>query len=271
MAILSSPCAGKLRGALQALCLALAMLAPGRAPAQEPAKEPAQEPAQQPDTYPGMPPIPDRNNVYSEIGAEHLSAAVEGALARVYVPHVTSNDVYVIDPATLKVVDRFPVGLHAAARRAVIGPQDAVGHQRGRPQDATAASRRSIRPPASRAHRSGSTIPTTSTSRLTAGFAIVVAEAAPAPRLPRSAHDGAANSRCRRPQCGGINHADFSIDGRYAIFTCEFSGALVKIDMVDRTVLGYLKLSGGGMPQDIRISPEGEFSTSPTCMPTASS
>ncbi len=27
------------------------------------------------------------------------------------------------------------------------------------------------------------------------------------------------------PECGGINHADFSIDGRYAIFTCEFSGS----------------------------------------------
>ena len=24
------------------------------------------------------------------------------------------------------------------------------------------------------------------------------------------------------PECAGINHADFSIDGRYAIFTCEF-------------------------------------------------
>ena len=30
----------------------------------------------------------------------------------VYVPHVMSNDVYVIDPATRKVVSRFPVGLN---------------------------------------------------------------------------------------------------------------------------------------------------------------
>ena len=33
---------------------------------------------------------------------------------------------------------------------------------------------------------------------------------------------------------------------------------LVKIDMVDRKVLGYLKLSNGGMPQDIRVSPDGK-------------
>ena len=26
------------------------------------------------------------------------------------------------------------------------------------------------------------------------------------------------------PRCAGINHADFSIDGTFAIFTCEFTG-----------------------------------------------
>jgi YVTN family beta-propeller protein len=61
------------------------------------------------------------------------------------------------------------------------------------------------------------------------------------------------------PECAGINHADFSIDGRYAIFTCEFEGKLVKIDLPERKVLGYLKLSNGKMPQDIRISPDGKL------------
>jgi YVTN family beta-propeller protein len=60
------------------------------------------------------------------------------------------------------------------------------------------------------------------------------------------------------PQCAGINHGDFSIDGRYAIFTCEYQGGLVKIDFVNRRVIGFLKLSKGGMPQDIRISPDGK-------------
>ena len=59
------------------------------------------------------------------------------------------------------------------------------------------------------------------------------------------------------PECGGINHADYSIDGRYAIFTCEFGGRLAKIDTVKRKVLGYLKLSKGGMPQDVRAGPDG--------------
>ena len=59
------------------------------------------------------------------------------------------------------------------------------------------------------------------------------------------------------PNCSGINHGDFAIDGKWAIFTCEFQGSLVKIDMITGEVLGYLQLSGGGMPQDVRISPDG--------------
>src|ERR1051325_9067216 len=65
-------------------------------------------------------------------------------------------------------------------------------------------------------------------------------------------------SKLEAPECKGINHADFSIDGRYAIFTCEFGGKLVKIDMVNRKVLGYLDLNAKGMPQDIRVSPDGK-------------
>jgi len=33
---------------------------------------------------------------------------------------------------------------------------------------------------------------------------------------------------------------------------------LVKIDLVEKKVVGYLKLSKGGMPQDVRISPDGK-------------
>jgi DNA-binding beta-propeller fold protein YncE len=87
--------------------------------------------------------------------------------------------------------------------------------------------------------------------------AIVVAEAFK--RLDfRDPQTMALQSTLAAPQCGGINHADFSIDGRFVIFTCEFQGSLAKIDLVGRKVLGYLKLSRGGMPQDIRVSPDGK-------------
>src|SRR5580700_5745759 len=210
MAIHSPPCAGRLRGVFQALCLALAMLTPGRAPAQEPAQEPAKEPAkaptQRPNTYPGMPPIPDRNNVYSEIGAEHLSAAVEGALARVYVPHVTSNDVYVIDPATLKVLYRFPVGLHA---------QHIVPSYDLKTLWVTSAGGRrthgSVTPIDPTTGQPGAPIRVDDPYNLyftpDGGFATVVAEQRR--RLDfRDAHTMELKFSVPAPQCGGLNHAD---------------------------------------------------------------
>ena len=62
------------------------------------------------ETVPGMPPVVDARNLYSETAAGKMSPAVAGDLPRVYVPHVRGNNVYVIDPATLKVVDKFKVG-----------------------------------------------------------------------------------------------------------------------------------------------------------------
>ena len=62
-------------------------------------------------TVTGMPPVVNPDNLYSEAGAGHMSPAVAGALPRVYVPNLRSDDVYVIDPATLKVVDKFRVGI----------------------------------------------------------------------------------------------------------------------------------------------------------------
>ena len=60
-----------------------------------------------------------------------------------------------------------------------------------------------------------------------------------------------------RRRCGTItrtrNH------GSYAIFTCEFEGGLSDRSG-QRKVLGYLKLSKKGMPQDIRVSPTANSS-----------
>src|SRR2546427_8534384 len=58
--------------------------------------------------------------------------------------------------------------------------------------------------------------------------------------------------------CAGVNHADFSPDGRYFIASCEYSGDLVKVDVEKQQVLGQLHLPGRHpMPQDVRISPDG--------------
>ena len=88
--------------------------------------------------------------------------------------------------------------------------------------------------------------------------AVIVAEALK--RLDfRDPHTMAMQWSLPTPGCAGINHADFSIDGRFVIFTCEYQGSLVKIDLVGRKVLGYLKLSKGRMPQDVRAAPDGKI------------
>src|SRR6266576_5717486 len=62
------------------------------------------------ETVPGMPPVSDPSNLYSETTADKLSPALANVPARVYVPNVKSHEVHVIDPATFKVIDRFKVG-----------------------------------------------------------------------------------------------------------------------------------------------------------------
>lgn len=207
------------------------------------------------DTVPGMPPVPDASNLYSEASAGHLSPATQGALPRVYVPNLQSNDVYVIDPATYKVVDRFKVG---------INPQHVVPAWdlktlwvANNAENRTDGSLTPINPLTG---KPGKAVKVDDPYNMyfspDGKDAIIVAEAYM--RLDfRDPKTMALKSSLPTPQCKGINHADFSIDGRYAIFTCEFGGMLVKIDMVNRAVLGYLKLSTGRMPQDIRVSPDG--------------
>jgi len=207
-------------------------------------------------TVPGMPPVVDPSNLYSETSAAHLSAAVRDALPRVYVPNVRSDDVYVIDPATLKVVDRFKVGINP---QHVVPSWDlsalwVANNAEGR----TDGSLTPIDPVTA---KPGTPIAVDDPYNMyftpDGRSAIVVAEAHK--RLDfRDPKTMALQSSLDVPECGGINHADFSIDGRYAIFTCEFGKGLAKIDFVERKVVGYLKLSKGGMPQDIRISPDGK-------------
>jgi YVTN family beta-propeller protein len=84
--------------------------------------------AAQVNTLPGIPPVVDLSNLYSEATAGHLSPAVAGDLSRVYVPNVRSNDVYVIDPDKMKVAERFAVGREPQHVVPVLGPEDVVGH-----------------------------------------------------------------------------------------------------------------------------------------------
>lgn len=241
-------------------------------------------------TVPGMPPVIDPRNLYSETGSSHLSPVVSGALERVYVPNHTANTVSVIDPATLKVVDTYKVG---------VNPQHVVPSWDLRTlwvaNNAEGRTDGSLTPIDPKTGKPGKSIPVEDPYNLywspDGKSAIVVAEEFK--RLDfRDPQTMSLQYSIATPKCGGINHADFSIDGKFAFFTCEFSGSVTKINLVERQVVGTIKLSKyfdrpdvlaliakpgkkpkkipdpsqagsdicttPGMPQDIRSSPDGK-------------
>jgi YVTN family beta-propeller protein len=234
----------------------------------------------------GMPPVIDPRNLYSETAHDKVLPALRDDLERIYVPNLRSDDVYVVDPAAMKVVDRFKVGdspqhiVPSWDLRTLWVTNNAEGRTDG-----------SLTPIDPRTGKPGKAVPVDDPYNMyftpDGQSAIVVAEARK--RLDfRDPKTMAMQYSIEVPGCPGINHADFSIDGRFAIFTCEFSGTVVKIDLVERKVLGYLKLQmpatrfkerpaaaakpgaiwepgetevctvTRGMPQDIRSAPDGK-------------
>jgi len=243
------------------------------------------------DMAAGMPAVVEPNNLYSEIAAGRMSPTVAGALERVYVPNRSDNTVSVIDPNTLRVIDTFKVGVHPQHivpswdLRTLWVANNAEGRTDG-----------SLTPIDPKTGKPGKSIPVDDPYNLywspDGQYAIVVAEAHK--RLDfRDPVSMAMKFSIPTPKCAGINHADFSIDGRFALFTCEFNGSITKIDLVNRKVIATLKLSQyfdrpdallliatpgkkpkyvpdpskpgadicttPGMPQDVRISPNGKL------------
>jgi DNA-binding beta-propeller fold protein YncE len=59
------------------------------------------------------------------------------------------------------------------------------------------------------------------------------------------------------PQCAGVDHMDFTADGRRALVSCEFAGRMVVVDLVQQRVVRTVALRPGAMPQDVKLSPDG--------------
>ena len=51
---------------------------------------------------------------------------------------------------------------------------------------------------------------------------------------------------------------DFSADGRYLIASCEFCGAVVKVDVEAQSVVGTLDLPAAACPRTSSFRPDGE-------------
>ena len=206
------------------------------------------------DGLPGMPPVVDASNVYSETVAGKLTPAALAARPLVYVPHNGSGEVMVIDPATFQVVDRFPAGVEVqhvvpSYDMTTLYATDDIGN--------------TITPidPTTGGH--GEAIPIDDPYNmyfLPDGSAAVSVAEALRTLVFYDPHTWVEQGRLPVPDCGGVDHADFTADGRTAVFTCEFAGRVAVVDVASRTLLRMIDMPTRNThmgPQDIKLSPDG--------------
>ncbi|MFB8035981.1 hypothetical protein ACFC5Z_24150 [Streptomyces sp. NPDC056004] len=214
------------------------------------AARPAEADRAAPPGLPGMPPVLDAKDVYSADRGK-LSPVVKDFPSRVYVPNTNSDTVSVIDPATYKVIKTIKVGRQP---QHVVPSWDLktlwVNNDLG---DSLTA----IDPATG---KTGPTVPVSDPYNLyftpDGKYAVVMASM-DRQLVFRDAHT-MKTAKTVPVDCAGVNHADFSTDGRYFIVSCEFSGELLKVDTAKMKVIGQQKLPlGGAMPQDVKLSPDG--------------
>ena len=212
-------------------------------------------------------------NIYSETGSDKLSPATAMALTRVYVPNHSSNTVSVIDPATHTVIETYKAGQ---------GPQHIVPSFDLKTlwvaNTANQTKHGSVTPIDPTTGKLGTEIAVDDPYNMyftpDGSQAIVVAEAFRKLDF-RDPQTMELKSSIPTPMCEGLNHADYTADFKYLIITCEFGGvrtglrgqvprksgvaaSLIRVDWKAGVVVDSLTFSMIGMPQDIRLSPDGK-------------
>ena len=192
--------------------------------------------------------------MYSADTPGDLSPAVRGDPALVYVPNSLSNTVDVISQRTLKIVEQFPVGAL---------PQHVTPSYNLRTLYVDNDLGNSLTPINPRTGRPGQPISVEDPYNLyftpDGRFAIVVAERLQRLdfRDPNTMH---LIHSLSVPECRGVDHMDFSADGRYAFASCEFAGRMIEIDLQTQQVVRTLVIKNGlSSPQDVKLSPDGRI------------
>jgi DNA-binding beta-propeller fold protein YncE len=198
-----------------------------------------------------VPPLIDKSNVYAADAPGRLSPAVRGDRPLVYVPNSQSNTVDEIDPHTYKVVRHFAVG---TLPQHVVPSYDLktlwVNNDRGN----------SLTPIDPRNGKPGRPVSVLDPYNLyftpDGAFAVVMAEAYR--RIDfRDPHSMRLRHTLDVPTCAGVNHADFTADGRFMLASCEFSGRMIVVNVPDEKVVRTFLLRTGAGPQDVKLSPDG--------------
>ena len=197
----------------------------------------------------GMPSVLDQTDVYAA-DRRGLLPRLRAVRTLVYVPNGRDGTVSVVDPATYRVVRTIAAGRI---------PQHVVPSYDLRTLWVNSSQSNTLTRIDPISGRVTGTVAVDDPYNLyytpNGRFAIVVAERQR--RLDfRDPKTMALRYRLVVP-CSGLNHADFSADGRYFLVSCEFSRQIFKIDTAGRRIVGHLQLPAGSKPQDVKLSPDG--------------
>jgi YVTN family beta-propeller protein len=199
-----------------------------------------------------IPPLLDPNNVYAAEKPGLLSPTVAGDRELVYVPNSESNTMDVIDQKTYKVIDHFDTGRL---------PQHVVPSWDLKTLWITNDYGNSLTAIDPKTGKPGRTVSVEDPYNLyfTADGtrAIVVAEALRKLDF-RDAQTMKLENSLSVDSCHGVDHMDFTADGKTALVSCEFGGRMIVLDLVHEKVLGTTFLAAAGMPQDVKLSPDGK-------------
>ncbi|MDQ3910254.1 MAG: YncE family protein [Actinomycetota bacterium] len=187
-------------------------------------------------------------NVYAQTTDTQVDKRFAGIPERVYVPNVGDGTVDVIDPKSFKVVDRYAVGQdphhvtpswdmkklyvnnEASSSLTVIDPKS------GRPEG-------TVRVP----------YPYNLYFTPDGTKAIVVVERLQTLQF-RDPRTWKLLGSVYVPS-PGVDHMDFSADGRYLLASSEWGGVVTKVDTQEMKITGQIDL--GGAPVDVKLSPDG--------------
>jgi YVTN family beta-propeller protein len=187
-------------------------------------------------------------DVYRDTRAGMLAPSVRDIPSRVYVPNGHSDTVTVIDPATMQIIDTFPVGRL---------PQHVVPSYDMQTLYVNNNEGNTLTPIDPRTGTPGPDIPVQDPYNLyfspDGKYALVMAER----DMQIDVRDPTTWELVKSIEVPhpGVNHADFSSDGTTMIASCEFSGWVVRIDLATLELTGEVNV--GGEPIDVRVAPDG--------------
>jgi YVTN family beta-propeller protein len=202
-------------------------------------------------------------NVYAHIAAGMMNPRWAHDPYRIYVPNSISNTVTEINPHTYKIIRTFAVGAD---------PNHVTPSWDGSVLWVNDTRDSSLTPIDPRTGKPGRPVGVADPYNLyftpDGKSAMVMAEAQDRidflnPHTMKLRHS-------MHVPCAGVNHLDFTADGHDAVASCEFSGALLRIDVRSRKVVKVLRLGkamsapvmspghGYSMPQDVRLSANGK-------------